>query len=419
MAGLLDLDKLQRYAKDYDNVLRTLPYFTFQEFASAMKLNVIEVEDEDVIVNARRKAGNTGPYKIGADITYPNEIGKIVEMSLKPELTVCKLKDNILNYKDKRIISNAGESVDYTTKKHPLEKLFVDSTIISHAEDVVFSTFFAERNDAVFSPITSFTGFFPLIDYFKTTNDISIANRNLVRTGIFGSNDGVDDYDRLVDFLRKANPFLKKSAIFYYTSEVELICKEALRQKTKSFKRPTSAELWESVKDDAKFPGLVPVTHEAYGSGQGLILIKPGMLDFGVNTNRATRFVQIRSIFEDPNEIQFWLQAAYGVRIQDIHCKVFQCNESINTGVDLSGDYISGGSVTTTIAPAAAVTAGAMWSVDGGTTWNQNNASVLGVGAGAKVVTFKEVAGYTKPADVNLTIVDGKDFTATGTYVAK
>ena len=33
--GILDIEKLNRYAKDYDNVLRTLPYFTFQEFAAA------------------------------------------------------------------------------------------------------------------------------------------------------------------------------------------------------------------------------------------------------------------------------------------------------------------------------------------------------------------------------------------------
>ena len=181
--GLLDIEKLKRYAIDYDGVLRTLPYFTFQKFAADMKLNVIEIENEDVITNARRKAGHTGPYKAGAEINYPNEIGKIVEMSIKPELTVARLKDNILNYSEKKILSNAGQRVDHTTKKHPMEKFVVDSHIISHSEDVTFSAFFAERNDNVFSPMTSFTGFFPWIDHFKTTNDINMANRNLVRTG--------------------------------------------------------------------------------------------------------------------------------------------------------------------------------------------------------------------------------------------
>ena len=168
------------------------------------------------------------------------------------------------------------------------------------------------------------------------SNDITMANRNLVRTGIFGSGDGIDDYDRLIDFLRAAHPFLKRGAVLYYSSSVELICKEAFRQKTSAFKRPTSDEFWEAVKDDAKFPMLQPVTHEAYGQGSALILVRPGMMDFGVNTRRATSFVQIRDIFEDPNDVQFWLQAAYGTRFQDVHCKVFQVNECSNKGVDLA-----------------------------------------------------------------------------------
>ena len=119
-----------------------------------------------------------------------------------------------------------------------MEKFVVDNHIISHSEDITFSAFFAERNDNVYSPMSSFTGFFPWIDHFKTTKDITMANRNLVRTGTFGSGDGVDDYDRLVNFLRAAHPFLRRKAILYYANEIELICKEAYRQKTKSVRPP-------------------------------------------------------------------------------------------------------------------------------------------------------------------------------------
>lgn len=414
--GILDIEKLNRYAKDYDNVLRTLPYFTFQEFAAAMKLNVIEIENEDVIVNARRKAGHTGPYKAGAEIKYPDEIGKLVEMSIKPELTVSRLKDNIFNYTEKRILSNAGEKVDHTVKKHPMEKFVVDNHIISHSEDITFSAFFAERNDNVYSPMSSFTGFFPWIDHFKTTKDITMANRNLVRTGTFGGGDGVDDYDRLVNFLRAAHPFLRRKAILYYANEIELICKEAYRQKTKAFARPSTEEFWKAVKDDAKFPGLEPVTHEAYGTGQALILIRPGMLDFGVNTKKATRFVQIRDIFEDPNEVQFWLQAGYGTRFQDIHPKVFQINEFTNEGVDLAGDYVTGAALTVTIESDEAIEAGAAWKVGENGEWMRSGATLLGIPKGEQTVSFKDIAGYTKPADVKVTVADGEDFTASGTY---
>lgn len=414
--GLLDIEKLNRYAKEYDPVLRTLPYFTFQEFAAAMKLNVIEIENEDVVVNARRKAGNTGPYKAGAVISYPDEIGKLVEMSIKPELTVSRLKDNILNYTEKKILSNAGQKVDHTIKKHPMEKFIVDSHIISHSEDVTFSAFFAERNDSVFSPMTSFTGFFPWIDHFKTTKDVTMANRNLVRTGVFGGGDGANDYDRLIDFLRAAHPFLRRGAVLYYANEIELICKEAYRQKVNAFARPTTEDFWKAVKDDAKFPGLQPVTHEAYGTGQALILIRPGMMDFGVNTQKAMKFVQIRDIFEDPNEVQFWLQAGYGTRFQDIHSKVFQVNEFTNEGVDLAGDYVIGGAITVTIGNAEAITAGAAWKLGENGDWLNSGETLLGVPAGEQTIYFKDAAGFTKPANAKVTVADGEDFTASGNY---
>ncbi len=415
--AILDIEKLERYAKDYDAVLRTLPYFSFQDFASAMKLNVIEVENENVLVNARRKAGQTGPYKAGAEITYPSEVGRLVEMSLKPELTISRLKDNILNYTDKKVLSIAGEKVDHTTKKHPLEKMVVDNHIMSHSEDITFSAFFAERNDNVFSPMSSFTGFFPWIDHFKTTKDITMANRNLVRTGLFGSGDGVDDYDRLIQFLRAAHPFLKRKAILYYSDQLEMLCKEAYRLKTKSFARPTTEDFWKAVKDDAKFPGLEPITHEAYGTGFALILIKPGMMDFGVNTSKASKFVQVRGIYEDPNEVQFWLQSAYGTRFQDIHHKVFQVNEFTNEGVDLAGDYVQGGAITVVIDSPDAVSAGAMWKLSDSDDWMSSGKTLIGVPKGSNSVVFKPVDGFTAPANVPVTIVDGEDLAIEGVYV--
>lgn len=122
--GLLDIEKLKRYAIDYDGRTSYVAVFHVSGSSAAdMKLNVIEIENEDVITNARRKAGHTGPYKAGAEINYPNEIGKIVEMSIKPELTVARLKDNILNYSEKKILSNAGQRVDHTTKKHRWKSL--------------------------------------------------------------------------------------------------------------------------------------------------------------------------------------------------------------------------------------------------------------------------------------------------------
>lgn len=140
------------------------------------------------------------------------------------------------------------------------------------------------------------------------------------------------------------------------------------------------------------------------------------MMDFGVNTQKATQFVQIRDIFEDPNELQFWLQAGYGTRFQDIHRKVFQVNEFTNEGVDLAGDYVTGAAVTVTITSAEAVEAGAGWKLGENGEWMKSNDTLLGVPDGTHTIYYKDVAGYTKPENGSVTVTEGKDFTASGIY---
>ena len=106
------------------------------------------------------------------------------------------------------------------------------------------------------------------------------------------------------------------------------------------FDYPSMEQVLQSVRDDAFCPGLLFSTHEALGTGSKLVLQKVGNMDIGFNTGRSNQFMQVRNIFEDPNEVQFWIEAAYGVRIRDVHQKVFRTNEQVNTGLNLAGDYV-------------------------------------------------------------------------------
>jgi hypothetical protein len=99
-------------------------------------------------------------------------------------------------------------------------------------------------------------------------------------------------------------------------------------------------EVLEAIREDAFCPGLILSTHEALGTGSKLVLQKVGNMDMGFNTNKSNQFCQVRNIFEDPNEVQFWIEAAYGTRVRDVHQKVFKTNEQTNTGLDLAGDYV-------------------------------------------------------------------------------
>ena len=84
-----------------------------------------------------------------------------------------------------------------------------------------------------------------------------------------------------------------------------------------------------------------------------------------------------------------------------------------------SGTYVQQtGSLTVTIGPAAAISAGARWNVDGGT-WQNSGATVGNLAVGSHKVTFNTIAGWTSPASQTVTITNGNTTSATGTYVEK
>jgi len=346
MAGIVKPEGLSEAAKTYDNVFRVLPYFSLAEVASNLKLNILEVENEDVIINKRRKAGGTGPYKKGMTITYKEEVAKFEESVLKPELTVAKTKDNILNYKDKKALVIAGSPLDLKTKKHPLEQMIIRDEIISHAEDVVFALFFAERDEDVYSPSTAFTGFFPHIDALVAAGLVASGKGNYAASGVFAmpaDEDDTDAYDSLVEWIGNSSDFLRSSK----GGVPQLLCAQTVlkaarasyRNKVKAFQMPSMSQVLEAIREDALIPDLVFNTHQALGQGSRLILQKTGNMDIGFNVNKSNQFCQVRFIDEDPNVAQFWIEAAYGVRVKDVHSKVFRTNECENTGLNLAGDY--------------------------------------------------------------------------------
>ena len=83
-------------------------------------------------------------------------------------------------------------------------------------------------------------------------------------------------------------------------------------------------------------------------------------------------------------------------------------------------DYVATptGSLSVTIGPAAAVTAGAEWEVDPGGTdnWQTNGATVSGLSAGSHTVHYKWLTGWTPPSDQNVTVVAGATTHTNGQY---
>ncbi len=76
------------------------------------------------------------------------------------------------------------------------------------------------------------------------------------------------------------------------------------------------------------------------------------------------------------------------------------------------------GSLTVTISPAAAVSAGAMWNVDGGG-WQASGATVGNLSVGSHTVNYNSIIGWSSPASQTVSIVNGQTTSWTGTYVQK
>jgi hypothetical protein len=120
--------------------------------------------------------------------------------------------------------------------------------------------------------------------------------------------------------------------------------KDALENKKTSYKDVSFANVQSQLQEDCMLPKLQIVSHYALGIGDRLILTEPGNLDLGMNTFSDAGFVQVRAPYEDPNEVQFWMQWEIGMRIKNINKRGFMVSDGSVLSNPLSGDYDDSGS---------------------------------------------------------------------------
>lgn len=345
MAKIVNITDLSRASVTYNNVLRELPYFQFLEIAKKLRINIQKVKGEHILISKRRKADFIRPYKMDLPLKDKAELLKFYESKLKPETVYAELNDNILGYGDKNILSNAGEAVNNKTKKHPLEFLILRDLVISVGEDIIFNMFHAQRDEDTASAATSFNGFFHKLNLLVTAGEIDEGKGNLKTTGAFeqpvdNADTSTANYTRMVDFIKSAHPLLRRGEVLLYAAENPLMeVRNDFRKLVKAFDYPSMEQVVEKLRSDANCPGLNIITDETLGTGDQLILTKPGNFDFGVGEETDRNYVQVRNPYPDPNIVQYWIQAAYDTRIQDVHQKLFLTNEQKNAGLNFAGDY--------------------------------------------------------------------------------
>ncbi|MBF0102264.1 MAG: hypothetical protein HQK77_15290 [Desulfobacterales bacterium] len=74
------------------------------------------------------------------------------------------------------------------------------------------------------------------------------------------------------------------------------------------------------------------------------------------------------------------------------------------------------GSLTVNLTPQGSIDAGAQWRLNNDSSWRNNGDTVSSLSAGTYTVEFKDVTGWNKPENKTITLENGQNTTATGTY---
>lgn len=328
-----DISSLTETAIRYQRDLRTLPYATMAPVLGELGITLFPgVQNKDVITNFERAAGIARPYKIGSN--EESEVGKASQATLETHLAFANVKDNIQNYKK----ISVGPDVllgKNRTKNHPWQLVMLNSIVRTFAEDVLDALFHAIRNEDTRTPMGLFDGYNKIMDDAIVATVIAEAKGNYYETGAITSENA---YDKLEGMYKAAHPMLRsRPSIMIVPYHIGDKYDMAFFEKHKN--KPTLDSFGRSVIQASN--GMCAIVRTPYQGGSRVVITAPGNFHFGMDSMNDADFVQVRTPFTDPNEIQFWLQAAYGTRIQRFHPKTFMVNEQNDASVAYSGDYTS------------------------------------------------------------------------------
>ena len=343
--SLVNVASLQRAAETYQKDMILLPYALLIPTLRELNISMLEVDNKDIVIVRNRRGGLARPYVLGGtNATVAEEISRMRERALTTEFAYCSIKDNILNYKEKRVLFDAAkDKINNQTKKHPLEQEIISDQVITVGEDIIDSIFHSKRDNADLTPMGMCDGFYPILDDLVIAGELSVAKGNVVACGSLAAPTSESDttaYVSLRNWLRNVDPKLKSKALVLYITPTSLLnVKDALENKKSGFKDITFEQVLAYLRDDCQLPNLKIVSHYALGTGTRLTLTEPGNFDLGMNTFSDAGFVQVRNPWEDPNFVQFWMQWQMGCRVKNTHKRGLMMSDGTTVSNELSGDY--------------------------------------------------------------------------------
>lgn len=348
MGTAVNVQSLNRELIQYQKDMIVLPYALLIPVLMDLKVSMLgNVNGKDVVIVKERAGGAAAPYTPGQMAKYKNELSRMYERKLEPELCYAAVKDNILNYRKKHVLFDAEKNkIDNKTKAHPLERDIISDAVIITAEDIIDALYFATRDESDPSPLGMVDGIYTLQNALVTAGAVSEAAGNLVACGSLAAPLNETDfvaYKSLRDWLRATDPKIRNKPLILQISNTTFTnVKDALDNKRGRYTDTDFNAVLAALRADCNLPQLMISSHYCLGTGTRLTLTTPGNFDIGFNTLSDIEFMQIRTPWEDPNMVQFWIQWEMAMRIKNFHKRGFMISDGTTVGNEMSGDYDSG-----------------------------------------------------------------------------
>lgn len=328
-----DISALTETAIRYQRDLQYLPYATMAPVLGELGITLYPgIQNKHVMTNYLRSAGIARPYKQGT--VEDSQVGKAEEKTLEIHLAYANVKDNIQNYKNVSVGPDQllGKN---QSKRHPWQMVMLNGIVRTFAEDVLDALFHAVRDEDTRTPMGLFNGYNKIIDDAIAGGSIAAGESNYYTTGAITADNA---YDKLEGMYKAAHPMLRRVRTlmivpYHIADKYDVDFFDVHKYK------PTTDQFGRTFIEASN--GMCQIIRTPYQGGSRVILTVPGNFHFGFDSLQDQEFVQVRTPYTDPNDVQFWIQAGYGTRILNLHSKVFMVNDQADASVAYSGDFTS------------------------------------------------------------------------------
>lgn len=327
--------KLQKAAKAYDKAFRALPFIGVKEILDTYGFDSRIIKHGDATYFTRKvNSGLMSAYKPGLNMKQAKALTEYLECTLAPKRVYSSIVDNITNYDDKDVELFGGSVV--AKDKHPLEYEIISSVLEVWQRDLAYGLIHGERDEAATGPANSFDGLLARIATLKTSTLISAANKNMKTTGaiVAPTADAMGlPLETLIGFLAFANPLMRRQNLTLAISEDVLNhVKASYADKVKTFVGTVTDQMvLDHIKEKSRITNLKFALNPLYGTGSQLILTTPKNFMFGAKDQVENQFVDVRNPYDDPNDVQFFVQDAYDTAIRTVDKTQFLTNDQVQT----------------------------------------------------------------------------------------